>query len=70
MKCNPNDWQLQFERCEREIAECEQQLREGHPEVEGLCRAIADWSGELVLLNEERNDHHASRPDSNGDPGS
>jgi hypothetical protein len=53
MKSNPNEWQSQLDRCEREIAECEQLLRDGHPEVEGLCLALIDWSGELTLLREE-----------------
>jgi hypothetical protein len=37
-------------RCRREIAECEAQLRAGHPDVEGLCLALADWSAELRIL--------------------
>jgi hypothetical protein len=32
------------------VAEIEAALRAGHPDVEGLCRALADWSGELRLL--------------------
>jgi hypothetical protein len=28
----------------------EAQLRAGHPDVEGLCLALADWSGELRLI--------------------
>jgi hypothetical protein len=38
-------------RCDAEIAGLEQQLRNGHPEVEGLCRALADWSEERRILN-------------------
>jgi hypothetical protein len=53
MKSDPSGWQSQRNRCEREIAECEQLLRDGHPVVEGLCRALMDWSGELALLREE-----------------
>jgi hypothetical protein len=41
-------------RCRREVAEIEAQLRAGHPDVEGLCRALADWSGELALLSTPR----------------
>jgi hypothetical protein len=26
------------------------QLRSGHPDVEGLCLALVDWSAELRLL--------------------
>jgi hypothetical protein len=36
--------------CRREIAECEAQLRAGHPDVAGLCMALADWSAELRIL--------------------
>ena len=39
-----------MDRCRREIAAIEAQLRAGHPDVEGLCRALADWCGELRLL--------------------
>jgi hypothetical protein len=28
-------------------------LRAGHPNVQGLCLALADWSGELRLLRRE-----------------
>ena len=28
----------------------EAQLRAGHPDVQGLCRALVDWSAELRLL--------------------
>jgi hypothetical protein len=31
----------------------ESALRAGHPDVEGLCRALADWSGELRLIKQE-----------------
>ena len=39
-----------MERCRREIAAIKAQLRAGHPDIEGLCRGLADWSGELRLL--------------------
>ena len=39
-------------RCRAEIAEIETQIRAGHPDLEGLCRALADWSGELRLLQQ------------------
>ena len=29
------------------------QLRTGHPDVEGLCRALVDWSAELRLIERE-----------------
>ena len=34
--------QLEIERCYREIAELEQMLMSGHPDVEGLYMALAD----------------------------
>jgi len=40
-------------RCRQEIAAIETQLRSGHPDVEGLCLALADWSGEVRLLEME-----------------
>ena len=30
----------------------EAQLRDGHPDIQGLCRALADWSAELRLIEE------------------
>lgn len=42
--------QAEIERCLREIAEAERLLRSGHPDLEGLCLALADWSAELRLL--------------------
>jgi hypothetical protein len=43
-----------IEQCRREIAAIEEQLRAGHPELEGLCLALADWSAELrILLKQE-----------------
>jgi hypothetical protein len=43
-----------MERCRREIAVIEDQLRAGHPDVHGLCLALADWSAELRLLEGEQ----------------
>ncbi len=39
--------------CRREIADIEDQLRAGRPEVEGLCLALRDWSGELRMIERE-----------------
>jgi|SRR5579862_835436 len=36
--------------CRREIAAIEAQLRAGHPDVAGLCLALADWHAELRLI--------------------
>jgi hypothetical protein len=40
----------EIERCRCEITAIEAQIRGGHPDLEGLCLALADWSGELRLL--------------------
>jgi hypothetical protein len=39
-----------IERCRREIAALEAQILAGHPDLRGLCLALADWSGEIRLL--------------------
>lgn len=49
-----SEWRREIERCRREIAEIEGLLRRGHPDVEGLCQALSDWSAELRLLKQER----------------
>lgn len=45
-----NELQRDIERCHIEITEVERLLRSGHPDVEGLCLALADWSAELRIL--------------------
>jgi hypothetical protein len=40
----------EIERCRREIEAVEAEIRGGNPDLEGLCLALADWSGELRLL--------------------
>jgi hypothetical protein len=42
--------QREIGRCYAEISELEALLRAGHPDVEGLCLALADWSAELRIL--------------------
>ena len=37
-------------RRREEIAAIKELLCSGHPDIEGLCRALTDWSGELRLL--------------------
>ena len=39
-----------MDQCRAEIAAAKAQLRAGHPDIQGLCLALADWSGELRLL--------------------
>jgi hypothetical protein len=44
-----------MEHCRREIEVIEAQIRVGHVDVQGLCLALSDWSGELrLLLADER----------------
>jgi hypothetical protein len=31
----------------------EAQIRAGNPDLQGLCLALADWSGELRLIEQE-----------------
>lgn len=47
-------WLRDIERCRAEIAAAEALLLAGHPDVEGLCMALADWSTELRILERER----------------
>jgi hypothetical protein len=44
------------DRCRAEIAATESLLLAGHPDVEGLCMALADWSAELRILERELQD--------------
>ena len=46
-------WQREVDRCRDEIAAAELLLLAGHPDVEGLCMALADWSAELKILEAE-----------------
>ena len=39
-----------MDRCRREIAEIEDLLRSGHPDIAGLCLALSDWATELRML--------------------
>ena len=48
------EYQREIERCQREIAEIKALLLSGHRDVEGLCLALADWSAELQLLEQEK----------------
>jgi hypothetical protein len=42
-----------IERCRAEIATIEGLLLAGHPDIEGLCMALSDWSAELRLIERE-----------------
>ena len=49
-------WRREVDRCRAEIAATEALLLAGHPDVEGLCMALTDWSAELRTLERERQD--------------
>jgi hypothetical protein len=46
--------EAQITRCRREIAVIEAQICAGHPDLMGLCLGLADWSGELRLLQDKQ----------------
>jgi hypothetical protein len=43
----------EIERCHREIAAIEAQLRSGHRDLQGLILALTDWQAELRLLERD-----------------
>jgi hypothetical protein len=45
--------QPEIERCRREIAGIEAQLRSGHPDLHGLVLALVDWHAELQLIERD-----------------
>ena len=47
-------WRREVDRCRAEIAATEALLLAGHPDVEGLCMALVDWSAELRILARRR----------------
>jgi hypothetical protein len=57
-----------MERCRREIAVIEEQLRAGHRDVQGRCLALADWSAELRMLIVEGEKGPGRHPDKNEEP--
>jgi hypothetical protein len=46
--------QHEIDRCRREIAGIEAQLRSGHSDLQGLLLALNDWHAELRLLKRDR----------------
>jgi hypothetical protein len=40
-------------RCDAELAALEREMRAGNPQVEGIARAIIDWSMERRLIEHE-----------------
>jgi hypothetical protein len=49
-----------MERCRREIAEIESQIRAGRPDLPGLLLALSDWYAELRLLEKGEVNHGAA----------
>jgi hypothetical protein len=50
-----------MQRCLREIAIIEAELRGGNPDVEGLCMALSDWWAELRILEAEQRQEELSQ---------
>lgn len=42
-----------MERCRREIAAVEAEIRAGNPDLPGLCLALSDWWAELRIRQDE-----------------
>jgi len=40
-----------MERCHKELAAIEAEIRAGNPDLEGLCLALSDWSAELRMIS-------------------
>ena len=60
-----------MERCRREIAAVEAEIRAGNPYLRGLCLALRDWNAELrIIQNEERRQAGAQRREVDGMGGS
>ena len=56
-----------MERCRREIAAIDTEIRAGNPDLPGLCLALSDWHAELrILQEEERRQAEAQRRDRDG----
>jgi enolase len=51
---NVSQRQREIDRCCVEIDSAQNLLRAGHPDIEGLCLALADWSAELRIILEGR----------------
>jgi len=56
-----------MERCRREIAAIETEIRAGNPDLPGLCLALSNWSAELrILQDEKRRQAETRRRDQDG----
>jgi hypothetical protein len=54
-------------RCRREIAAIEAEIRRGNPDLLGLCMALSDWSEELRIIEAEQRQQKRPR-DAEGSP--
>ena len=52
-----------MDRCWREIAALEAEIRAGNPDLWGLCLALSDWWAELRILQDEARQHEDSQQD-------
>jgi hypothetical protein len=52
-----------MDRCRREIAAIEAEIRAGNSDLQGLCLALSDWWAELRILQNEAGQHEDSQPD-------
>jgi hypothetical protein len=50
-----------MDRCRKEIAQIEELILAGHPDLQGLCLALSDWSTELRLLQKEQSRQAGTR---------
>ena len=50
---NASEVAAAIERCRREIAGIEALILAGHRDLQGLCQALADWSAELRIIEQE-----------------
>ena len=57
----------QVERCKREIAAIEAEIRRDNPDLLGLCMALSDWSEELRIIEAEQRQAQGTR-DAEGSP--
>jgi hypothetical protein len=56
-----------MERCRREIAAIEAEIRAGNPDLPGLCLTLSDWHAELrILQDEQRRQDEARRREMDG----
>lgn len=47
---NENGAAAAIAQCDREIASCEQEIRNGKPDLDGVTLGLADWAAEKRLL--------------------